>query len=401
MTRDGVTSDGARSQTARLGWLERCLIGVAALLPLGTFLRPLWHYYFEAPQYPEGLSMQIWSYQLTGRVDLINGLNHYVGFMKLDAADFWELKVLPVLVALVVLGGLFVVIQGRKRPFDLWLAGYGLFAVLGMTDFYRWLYKFGHTVDPRAAITMEGYTPPMIGESVFMNFYITAWPGWGAYALAGGFVLGLAVWGWRLFRTRGRRAAPLKASAVAALLAALLLSGCSTPKPVPIVIGQDLCAFCEMLISDPGYPAQLVTKTGKAYKFDSIECLLAFVHDGPVARDQVHSMWVTDFNEPGKLLKVEEAHFLRSGQLRSPMGLNVTAFRTLKELEDVRAEVGGVQVRHADLLDMVIQSGLIERVAAHDHGMGMGEGHDAGETPAAGMMHAADEMQGAGDEDQP
>src|SRR5690606_41785263 len=47
-----------------------------------------------------------------------------------------------------------------------------------------------------------------------------------------------------------------------------------------IVIGEDLCVFCEMLISDPRYPAQLVTKTGKAYKFDSIECMIAFVLEG-------------------------------------------------------------------------------------------------------------------------
>src|SRR5690606_6378146 len=106
------------------------LIAVAAVLPLGTFLKPLWHYYFEAPQYPEGLAMQIWSFKLTGRVDLINGLNHYVGFMQLNAADFWELRVLPIVIVLVAVGGLYVAFRGRKRPFDLWIAFYGLFAVL-------------------------------------------------------------------------------------------------------------------------------------------------------------------------------------------------------------------------------------------------------------------------------
>ena len=28
--------------------------------------------------------MEIWSFKLGGRVDLINGLNHYVGFMELN-----------------------------------------------------------------------------------------------------------------------------------------------------------------------------------------------------------------------------------------------------------------------------------------------------------------------------
>lgn len=358
----------------RLSWLTRGLIAVAALLPLLTFVWPLWHYFFEAPQYPEGLAMQIWSHKLTGRVDLINGLNHYVGFMQLHAEDFWELRVLPIAIVLVSSTGLLVAALGRLRWFKAWLIGYGAFAVLGMADFFRWLWKFGHTIDPMAAITMEGYTPPMLGTSVFMNFYITAWPGWGAAALAGGFILGLAVFasGWFLSRRRVRSVRPVPLATLLALL--VLLSACGAPKPVPIVIGEDLCVFCDMLISDPRYPAQLVSKTGKAYKFDSIECMLAFVHEGEVAQDDVHSLWVTDFNEPGKLLEVESARYLMSGQLRSPMGLNVTAFRTLDELEDVRAEVGGIEVRYSDLMQMVLDTGLIERIAAKEGHMHDGHG---------------------------
>lgn len=358
-----------RSRRRQLSWPVSVLIALIALVPIFTFVSPLWHYYFEAPQYPEGLPMQIWANALTGRVDLINGLNHYVGFMQLRAEDFWELRVLPIAVVLVTASGLLAAGIGRVRGFKAWLIGYGAFAVVGMADFFRWLWKFGHTIDPRAAITMEGYTPPMLGTSVFMNFYITAWPGWGAFALAGGFILGLAVWAFTFFRNRQRRAASLRTAAAAALVISLLVAGCSAPKPVPMVIGQDVCAFCAMLISDSRYPAQLVTSTGKAYKFDSIECMLGFVHEGEVAQDQIHSLWVTDFNDPSKLLKVEEARYLRSGQLRSPMGLNVTAFRTLKELEDVRAQVGGIEVRYADLTDMVVESGMIERLAGHGHGM--------------------------------
>lgn len=148
-----------RSRKRDLSILVSVVIAVAALLPLLTFVWPLWHYYFEAPQYPEGLAMQIWSSKLTGRVDLINGLNHYVGFMHLDAKDFWELQVLPVLIVAVSAFGLVAAAIGRKLVFHAWLAFYGVFAVLGMSDFYRWLYQFGHTVDPKAAITMEGYTP--------------------------------------------------------------------------------------------------------------------------------------------------------------------------------------------------------------------------------------------------
>ncbi len=360
-----------RPREGRLGWLARGLVAVAALLPLLTFVWPLWHYFFEAPQYPEGLAMQIWTSRLTGRVDLINQLNHYVGFMRLDAAEFWELRVLPIAVVVVSAAGLLVAVRGRRRWLTAWLVGYGAFAVAGMADFFRWLWKFGHTIDPRAAITMEGYTPPLLGTSQFMNFYITAWPGWGAAALAGGFVLGAIVLAgvWFLSRRPVRAVRPV--ATAAALLAVLgLVAACSAPKPVPIVVGEDLCAFCGMQVSDPRYPAQVVTRAGKAYKFDSLECMLAFLHEGRVAAQDVHSLWVTDFGTPGRLLRAEEARYLRSGALRSPMGLNVAAFRTLGELEDVRAEVGGVEVRYADLEALVVESGLVERVTndeGHSH----------------------------------
>ncbi len=358
-----------RSRTRELAWPLSALIALAALIPLLTFVWPLWHYYFEAPQYPEGLAMQIWASKLTGRVDLINGLNHYVGFMHLDAADFWELKVLPILIVLVSLTGVVAAIVGRKRLLQAWLWFYGVFAVLGMADFARWLYQFGHTVDPKAAITMEGYTPPMVGTSIFMNFYITAWPGWGAVALAGGFVLGLGLYVimWARGRTRHRRVA---GASVAALVAALLLSGCSAPKPAKVVIGQDSCAMCNMVISDARFASQVLTKTGKAYKFDSIECMVAFLVEGTVPQDQIHSAWVSDYLNPGTWLKAEDARYLQSVQVRSPMGLNLSAFKTLGELENVRAEANGVERRYVDLAGIVIEAGMIEKInsaGGHDH----------------------------------
>lgn len=191
----------------RLGWPLRTLVALASLLPALSFVFPLWHYYFEAPQYPEGLSMSIWSYQLAGRVDLINGLNHYVGFMYLDAADFYEFRILPVLIGLVVLGGIWVVLRWSQRSLTLWVAGFTLFGVAALVDFYRWLYTFGHTIDPKAIIDIEGYTPPMFGSSQFMNFYVLSYPGVGFYALAAGLILGLAAWvlAWRFGRPSTRR----------------------------------------------------------------------------------------------------------------------------------------------------------------------------------------------------
>lgn len=107
------------------------------------------------------------------------------------------------------------------------------------------------------------------------------------------------------------------------LPAGLMLCGC-TPGPQPLHYGAQTCAHCVMTLSDARYGAELVTRTGKTYAFDSVECLAAFI-DG-VDEAAVHSLWVTDFSQPETLIRVEDAIFLHSPALRSPMGAGLAAF---------------------------------------------------------------------------
>src|SRR5690606_34121034 len=297
------------------------------------------------------------------------------------AADCWDPRVLPAMVIITAAGGLLAAAMGTIRAARWWLVWYGLFAVLGMSDFYRWLYKFGNTVDPRAAITMEGYTPPMLGTSQFMNFYITAWPSWGAAALAGGMILGILAFLFGLWRLRARghgadhrseagRAqsvgssppstpqpstplSTLRSLVLVAVSAALVLSACSAPKPAALVVGGDTCAFCGMLVSDPRFAAQVVTDKGKTYLFDAIECFVAFMAEEVVPADQVHSTWVVEFDRPGQWIPASDAYYLQAVELHSPMGANLAAFRTQAALDAVKSDVGGMQRRYADLPALV------------------------------------------------
>lgn len=128
-----------------------------------------------------------------------------------------------------------------------------------------------------------------------------------------------------------RQSAPL------VLLAVIFLfwTGC-TPEPTPINYGEDNCAYCHMTVTDPRYGSELVTSTGKTYMFDSIECLAAYVQENPDV--EVHSLWVPDFRDPGTLMTVEEAFLVRSDQLKSPMSLNIAAFRTAVASRDAVAD---------------------------------------------------------------
>ena len=93
-------------------WLTspRACFVLAGCLPLVNFVLPLWGIRLYAPQYPEGISMYIWINRITGQLDLVNGLNHYIGMKPLEEAAPVERAVaVPVVLvfgALAVLSGL-------------------------------------------------------------------------------------------------------------------------------------------------------------------------------------------------------------------------------------------------------------------------------------------------------
>lgn len=106
--------------------------------------------------------------------------------------------------------------------------------------------------------------------------------------------------------------------------AAGLLFSCQ-PKPEPLRFGEEICAYCQMGISDPRFGAELVTRRGRVAKFDALECMVEFERSGSIPAEQIHSRWVVDFSAPGQLIRVEDAEFVFTPELRSPMGLTVYA----------------------------------------------------------------------------
>ena len=74
---------------------------LALLIPLwASLLLPLWQIRMEAPQYPSGLHMDIYSYTLEGGNDghditEINTLNHYIGMRKIDRQAMSDLDFMP------------------------------------------------------------------------------------------------------------------------------------------------------------------------------------------------------------------------------------------------------------------------------------------------------------------
>src|SRR5690625_676050 len=74
------------------------LIAAAILLVVSIFF-PWWRMDFFAPQYPEGLDIIVYPYTLAGDIEIVNGLNHYIGMGLFSNESFPELAFMPYIVA--------------------------------------------------------------------------------------------------------------------------------------------------------------------------------------------------------------------------------------------------------------------------------------------------------------
>ena len=180
----------------RLARGPRLLAALAALLLLVVYVAPLWNIRLIAPQYPEGLGMHIRVNTVTGvkpmDIDNINGLNHYIGMKTIHPDTIPELRYMPWIVAALIAGGLITALAARRRVLVLWGVLYLAVAVVGLIDFWKWEYDYGHNLDmTQAIIKIPGmsYQPPLIGSKQLLNFTASAWPGIGGWAA--GLSLGL------------------------------------------------------------------------------------------------------------------------------------------------------------------------------------------------------------------
>ncbi|HEX6598723.1 MAG TPA: hypothetical protein VF034_05330 [Gemmatimonadaceae bacterium] len=176
--------------------LSRLLVGAAALLLVLLYVLPLWHVRLVAPQYPEGLGMNIHVASVQGATETdlnnINNLNHYIGMKRIESDAIPELTIMPWLVGALAAGGVLVALLGRRAPLYTWTGGFGLLGVAGLVDFWRWEYDYGHNLDlEEAIIKIPGmsYQPPLIGSKQLLNFTATSWPGLGGVAAGLAFFL--------------------------------------------------------------------------------------------------------------------------------------------------------------------------------------------------------------------
>jgi hypothetical protein len=168
---------------------ERALVVAAALLLGAIYVLPLWNLTMFAPQYPEGLRMDIYSYKLEGGrggqdIREINLLNHYIGMKDLVTEDFTEFKWMPFVVGAIGLLVLRAAVHGRMMDLVDVTVLYAYFAAFSLWSFGYKLYSYGHNLAPTAAVKVGAFMPPMFGHKKLANFDVYSYPALGSYALA-------------------------------------------------------------------------------------------------------------------------------------------------------------------------------------------------------------------------
>ncbi|HEY0947798.1 MAG TPA: hypothetical protein VGD81_21115 [Opitutaceae bacterium] len=166
----------------------RVMLVLAAGALITAIFLPLWEIRLVAPQYQEGLSINIYSYKLiagNNGQDLheINGLNHYIGMKPIAQADFVEMRWVPFALGVFVLLALRSAAIGVMRGVVDLLVLYAYFTTFSFGSFYYRLYTYGHQLDPKAPMTIEPFTPVIIGRQQIANFQQSSFPDLGALFL--------------------------------------------------------------------------------------------------------------------------------------------------------------------------------------------------------------------------
>ena len=111
-------------------------------------------------------------------------------------------------------------------------------------------------------------------------------------------------------------------------------------EPKEINYGKDHCYHCDMTVVDKTHASQYVTKKGRSYTFDAIECMVLKLADDKNENKMAYLL-VADYSNPGVLIDAKNATYLISEQIKSPMGANLSAFNSLKTAQKFLEENGG------------------------------------------------------------
>jgi len=202
-----------RFMSGPIGLAARLMLLVAAALLVVTYFFPLWNLTMFAPQYPDGLRLDIYSHTLVGGnggqdIKEVNVLNHYIGMQDLVNESFTEFKWMPFVIGALGLLMLRAAVHGSVAALVDVTMLFVYFGGFSLWSFGYKLYRYGHDLAPTAAVQVPPFMPPMFGYQQIANFEVYSYPRLGTYAMAAVVVLLVSALAWTWWDDRRSPRAP-------------------------------------------------------------------------------------------------------------------------------------------------------------------------------------------------
>lgn len=212
-------TDGQRFLDGTIDGTSKLMLLAAVGLLVVTYFTPLWNLTMFAPQYPDGLRLDIYSYTLVGGnhgqdIPEINVLNHYIGMHDLNTASFAEFQWMPFAIGVLGLLVLRAIVHATTTALVDVTMLFVYFGAFSAWSFGYKLYRYGHDLAADAAIKVQPFMPPMFGYRQIANFEVYSYPRAATYAMAGAIVLllGALFLTWRRHRASVRAVTPVRSA---------------------------------------------------------------------------------------------------------------------------------------------------------------------------------------------
>ena len=165
-----VPADDFKAHRARYIIPTLCFVAAAILLII-SIQQPWWRLKLNAPQYPAGLFVTAYVNQMTGDVNEIDGLNHYIGMRPLNEAAVFEQSIS--VIGIIALAALILAAAFVHTKWVTLLVLPALFLpIIFLADLQFWLANFGLNLDPNAALSssVDPFIPPVLWVGKIAQF---------------------------------------------------------------------------------------------------------------------------------------------------------------------------------------------------------------------------------------
>jgi hypothetical protein len=124
------------------------------------------------------------------------------------------------------------------------------------------------------------------------------------------------------------------------VMASLLAVGCSSVKPLPVVVG-DRCFRCQRSIDDVKFASEAIDQGGHALKFRTPGCMAKYMADH--AGDTYKGIFVADYST-GKFMDVSRASFAKVTVNAASLEKDYAAFASKAAAAEASKTDGGVSL---------------------------------------------------------